>query len=424
MIGWEEIDEKDVPRWVHNKAYKIADKTGRWWDIYLKGKHYRYYIEHLGGQGTIVYRKLRYKYRKEREMKIKKALAALFILAFVALAGYFLYPILQSGEIQSSFQAVGEEFFNPNVTEKTLSYSKASGAGVCLVNYKNATDPTWGELIAFLKRDDTDKHPYNFSSFVCADFAEMLHNNAESSGIKAAWVAVDFELTPYPLYTPSFPTLYPFHNATDDKKPGYGISIPGEGHALNAFNTTDKGLVYVDCTRGFSAPLIAELTDREERKECEHDKIAYVVEGEEYGLVSIDKATSTSSEYWFYEEYKQKWEDLERDIEVYNSDVEVYNLSGEEYEREVEAYERDVEAYERALRGRAAISDPLEYKRLNKRYNELNAKRAKLDIRYKKLETQRVRLNADFDRLNERQEELGYYRWESLGVVTNVEIYW
>lgn len=108
LAGWEEIDEKDVPQWVYNKAYKIAKKTGRWWNIYLKGKHYRYYIEHLGGQGTIVYRKLRYKYRKEREKKIKKAITALTMLAVVALAGYFLYPAYQSGEIQSSFQSIGE----------------------------------------------------------------------------------------------------------------------------------------------------------------------------------------------------------------------------------------------------------------------------------------------------------------------------
>jgi len=67
LTSWEEIDEREVPKWVYNKAYKIAEKTGRWWGIYLKGKHYRYYIEHLGGQGTIVYRRLRYKYQKRME---------------------------------------------------------------------------------------------------------------------------------------------------------------------------------------------------------------------------------------------------------------------------------------------------------------------------------------------------------------------
>ena len=361
---------------------------------------------------------------KSENMK-KRIMVSLIALITIVLVAIFTGCIEEEATTSTELPKIPEltEFFSPNITEQTLPYSKASGSRVCLINYKNATDPTWGELISFLKRDDTDEQPYIEDSFVCADFAEMLHNNAEASGIKAAWVGADFEFVLPTLVTPPLAPIAPYNfSSATDKKLSYGFSFPGEGHALNAFNTTDKGLVYVDCTRGFSSLIIAELTDSEERKECEHDKSAYVVEGEEYGLVSIDKATSP--EYWFYEEYKQKWEDLERDIDAYNSNVEVYDLLGEEYERAVEAYESDVEAYERALRGRATISDPLEYKRLNKMYNDLNAKRAKLDIRYKKLETQRVRLNADLDRLNERQEELGYYRWESLGVVTNVEVYW
>ncbi|MCW3138860.1 MAG: hypothetical protein N2V76_10780, partial [Methanophagales archaeon] len=247
--------------------------------------------------GGILYRKRDLNLFK---MAIKKAVTTLTILTILTVAGYLLYPAFRSGEIQSSFQSVGKDIsswwnesgeFGSNISKEYIPYSKASGSQVCLVNYKNATDPTWDELITFLQMDDTDEHPYNFSSFVCADFAERLHNNAESSGIRAAWVAVDFEF--------------------------------GEDHALNAFNTTDKGLVYVDCTRGFSTPIIAEFTDSAKREEREHDKIAYVVEGKEYGLISIDKATSP--EYWFYDEYTKKWEVLEKDIAAYNSDVEVYN---------------------------------------------------------------------------------------------------
>lgn len=309
-------------------------------------------------------------------MKIKKALTALFILAFVAVASYFLYPALQSGEIQSSFQSVGEEFFNPSITKQELPYSKASGSQVCLVNYKNATDPTWDELIAFLHSDDTDEQPYIDDSFVCADFAEMLHNTAEASGIKAASVGVDFAV--------------------------------GEGHALNAFNTTDKGLVYVDCTSGFSSPVIAELTDSEEERACEHDKIAYVVRGKEYGVISLDK--TMSPEYWFYEDYKEKWEDLERDIDAYNKDLEAYNS-------DVEAYERDGEAYEKGVGGRTYIRNHEEYEILNKMYNELKARENELYIRGNELDARR-------ERLDERQDELGWCRWEPLGVVTSVEIYW
>ena len=50
---------------------------------------------------------------------------------------------------------------------------------------------------------------------MCADFAERLHNDAEMAGIRCAFVTVD----------------------------------TSEGfHALNAFQTTDQGLIYVDDT--------------------------------------------------------------------------------------------------------------------------------------------------------------------------------
>ena len=312
-------------------------------------------------------------------MKKKTIVGSIAIAAIVAVA---IFTGCVEEDVQTSTKLPKipglTEFFNPNpnVTEQTLPYVKASGLRVCLVNYKNATDPTWDELISFLESDDTDEQPYIEDLFVCADFAEMLHNNAEESGIKALYVGVDF--------------------------------IVGEGHALNAFNTTDKGLVYVDCTRGFSTPITAELTDSEKREEREHDKIAYVVEGEEYGVVSIDKATSP--EYWFYEDYKQEWEEYDRELEAYNSDVEAYN-------NDVKAYKRDGEAYERAVGGRTYISDHEEYERLNKMYNELKARKNELDIRGNELDARR-------ERLDERQEDLGNYRWESLGVVTNVEVYW
>ena len=248
---------------------------------------------------------------------------------------------------------------------KKIPYSKAMGSQMYLINYKNASDPTWKELIAFLQKDDTDDHRYIKGLFVCADFAEMLHNNAEASGIKAAWVSVDFTI--------------------------------GEGHALNAFNTTDKGLVYVDCTGGgFSPPIRADLIDggSKEEVECDHDKIAYVVTGREYSMISMDKATFP--EYWFYEDYTEKWNEYERESEAYNSDVGEYNKS--------------VEVYERTLGGRTAIGDPIEYAKLNRMYNDLNTIGKELDLQYEKLQRQ--------------NDELGLCHWAPLGVVADVEVYW
>ena len=84
---------------------------------------------------------------------------------------------------------------------------------------------------------------YDLDSFVCADFAEMLHNNAEAAGIRAAYVCIMLL------------------NET-------------EGHTLNAFETTDKGLVFIDCT----AP-IGGISDA--------DTIVNLVEGSKYLPESI-----------------------------------------------------------------------------------------------------------------------------------------
>lgn len=91
----------------------------------------------------------------------------------------------------------------------------ADGQKISLINYKNASDPTYTRLVEFIKADKTDERLYS-SKYVCSDFAETVHNNAEATGIKAAWVSIDFK--------------------------------KGIGHACNAFNTTDKGLIFIDCT--------------------------------------------------------------------------------------------------------------------------------------------------------------------------------
>jgi len=122
-----------------------------------------------------------------------------------------------------------------------ISISWIEGAEIH--NNSDAVDPTWEQLKMFLYSDKTDELRYS-GSFVCGDFAVTLHDNAEAAGIKAAIVAVDF-----------------------------GDS--SAGHALNAFNTTDKGLLYIDDV-GTSYGI-----------GCSCDKIATVVVGKDYTPPSI-----------------------------------------------------------------------------------------------------------------------------------------
>ena len=241
-------------------------------------------------------------------------------------------------------------------TEETLAIKEAVGgdennlaiyydeqspySGVRLINNPSATNPSFGQLLQFIASDDTNEHPYVEGEYMCADFAETLHNNAEQEGIRAAWVGVDFE----------------------------GESV---GHALNAFYTVGKGLVFVDCTGGGFEVLIPS---------SEYDTIAYVRVGEQYGIVSADTVLWPS--YDFYERYLRDWQDYERRVEEYNERVDEYNA---------------------LLRGRTVIDNVLEYSRLQAMYNELEEERLALES---------------------LGESLGDYRWESLGVVSHVEVYW
>jgi len=120
------------------------------------------------------------------------------------------------------------------------------GKFIVLINNKEAENPTYSQLLTFLKSDTTDQYSYQryyamrlYSGSaegnvnltlvkeiidgtkqpdpprVCADFAETLHNNAERAGIRCAYVS---------------------------------IKLGEDRHALNAFDTSDKGLVYIDDT--------------------------------------------------------------------------------------------------------------------------------------------------------------------------------
>jgi hypothetical protein len=120
----------------------------------------------------------------------------------------------------------------------------ADGHLIQLINNPQAHDPSWQELKDFLEQDGTDTFLYDSAIFVCTDYAEMLHNNAEASGIRAAFITIKF------------------------------VNESG-GHALNAFNTSDMGLVYIDDTGGYS------------HQQCSGDKEVLLELDEEYNPTAI-----------------------------------------------------------------------------------------------------------------------------------------
>ena len=226
-----------------------------------------------------------------------------------------------------------------------------------LVNNPDATDPSYSDLMMFLNTDSTDKNEYLEASYVCADFAEDLHNNAEASGIRAAWVSIDFE----------------------------GDAL---GHASNAFETTDMGLVYVDCT-GSNQNQDEYLGNQGDGIKSGHtsnpertsfDSIAYIEIGKLYGIIDIAKAQLPS--YSFFEGYSLKWEEYQKLLNDYNDDVLKYNQQ---------------------IEGKVYYHGSFNLAKMKAWEERIQKKRQTLD---------------------EWNEELGYFWSEPLDIVQEVVIYW
>ena len=156
----------------------------------------------------------------------------------IAVVGGSIYaaiilPAMRTAEIGKEFQE------HKYVLEVGRGYA-AGGDGhkIELLDNPEAKDPTWAELIAFLEADTTDEYLYT-SVFKCGDYAEIVHNNAEEAGIRAGFAVVYLE-------------------EWDDM------------HGINAFNTVDEGLVYIDCT------------GPDWESSCSADKIVYVETGYTY----------------------------------------------------------------------------------------------------------------------------------------------
>jgi hypothetical protein len=198
------------------------------------------------------------------------------------------------------------------------------GKAIILDNNPDAVNPSFDELIAFIKSDPTDTKDYiaeGSNAYVCADFAEEVHNNAERFGIRAAWVGITFENTK-------------------------------EGHAINAFGTTDKGLVYIDCTSGGKTQVGDEIINN-------WDTIAYVQTGSKYGVIHVDRAESLG--YNYYVEYEEKWLAYSKILGKYNVEVDEYNgeIEGKVYSiGSPEA--RSIEAWKERLQEQAEILDEME----------------------------------------------------------------
>jgi hypothetical protein len=157
------------------------------------------------------------------------------------------------------------------ITESTLWIESntylagADGHTITFARNPNAKDPTYDELINFIQNDTTDQHPYVDGQYVCADYAEDVQHNAEAAGYKCGYVVINF--------------------------------IDGPGHACNAFNTVDDGLVYIDCTPHVG-PVMGGNTDYYAHIQDGEAYNSYPISGHEEGDTSPMGIVKSHKIYW------------------------------------------------------------------------------------------------------------------------------
>ncbi len=197
-----------------------------------------------------------------------------------------------------------------------------AGYETLLNTVKNFTlkNPTWEELKNFLKQDSTDEIEYKPGEFDCTGFAITLRDNAWKLGLRCAFVEIAF--------------------------------VEGEGHALNAFQTVDRGLIFVDAV--------------------EKDAVAYVQVGKPYGMIDLDAVKSRyidcsgdPADFWgklnytthpnpfsydYYVAYQGRVRFFRESVEAYNSAVEEYNKGGGKYSySQLQSWYENLEALKEEL---------------------------------------------------------------------------
>jgi len=90
---------------------------------------------------------------------------------------------------------------------------QTSYAGLMTGHGYTITDPTYRQMKNFLSSDRTDSRQYTKDEYECRHLAQDVCNNAEAEGIRCAYVS---------------------------------ISFPSSGHAIIAFHTIDRGLIYIE----------------------------------------------------------------------------------------------------------------------------------------------------------------------------------
>jgi len=146
-------------------------------------------------------------YVQKSHISKKKVLIVCFVVLLVA-SNFLFWKYHYTKALETSQKEGYQTGFRDGYR---TGYNKGFKAGFSTTGY-NIRDPTFSEVLQFLKDDQTDKNEYS-EKYTCWNFAADVKNNAFKAGYRCGLVYIKFE-----------------YNA----------------HTIVCFNTIDKGLIFVE----------------------------------------------------------------------------------------------------------------------------------------------------------------------------------
>ncbi len=255
-----------------------------------------------------------------------------------------------------------------------LPISNASGQMLTITDYRYSSNVSYKELTAFLANDTTYLTDYNYPSYTCGDFAVRLHDDAEAHGIRSGVVGVTFNVSGNADVNDSG-DLSVDHN-------GRNISDPG--HGFNVFNTTDRGLVYVDATG---------ITRSAKELEYEpHIMAVYMKQGLPLGEIELGQAESL--DYAYYQQRDKQYQAYVQNVSQYLHEASNYSRKTDTLNDTYNTYEKDLEVFD------------VEYDNFSAELNDSNGSNAITPGSSMRLESQREMLANELDDLNARLDAI------------------
>jgi hypothetical protein len=305
----------------------------------------------------------------------------------------------------------------PTTWTEDLPVMNTTYQKLAITEYRYAVNVSYGELLRFLANDTTVMADYEYPNHTCGDFAVQLHDDAEAHGIRSGVVAVALNTTGYADMEDNIPTSTGANNSSE------------RGHAFNVFNTTDRGLIYVDAT-GITS-------DEKEQGRQPYYMAVYFEPGKPLGEIWVDQSESTDYEYYLQQEhrlmaFKQNVSEYNRKVRAYNDAIDAFNQTSDAYMNEYLAFDKQYKLFSDELNKSISMNasgslSPIQLQAL--RHN-LTDKLYTLRNNLADIRKENEMLDAQKDRLNEEKaairqsDEADWVLVMPRGIVDQVDVFW